>query len=222
MEELDRPPLTAEAREQLEVSQYSIQKRYHAKLEAFAEDIPHAIPFKAMISGHRPPSPPRQPIAFGKCLAEYALELFDGEAHQYPKDERLVLWLEKLSQRVEERIMGHIPRIGLDPLRGDLNNNLTYHLTEQKMLEAIRAALKSRTDTSRSSPTSPVLSRPSPPKPQPVKKPLAAMVEPIDPVGFRHQWKTIDSPSESERDEKSNTDLMAEQAFYDAKRMDLR
>jgi hypothetical protein len=143
MEYPGRPPLGAEVCEEIEARQYSVQKRYSAKLRLFAEDVSELPPLARILSGNEAIHPPRQPIAFCKCLRAYAIELFDAEARAYPRNDSLPASLDILARRVEVKIIDHVLSIGASPLNA-FRIGLTYHVSEQEMRETIRAALKNR------------------------------------------------------------------------------
>lgn len=143
MEYPGRPPLGAEVCEEIEARQYSVQKRYSAKLRLFAEDVSELPPLARILAGNEAIHPPRQPIAFCKCLRAYAIELFDAEARAYPRNDSLPASLEILARRVEVKIIDHVLSIGASPLNA-FRIGLTYHVSEQEMRETIRAALKNR------------------------------------------------------------------------------
>ncbi|MGO9244736.1 MAG: hypothetical protein ACLQDC_08215 [Verrucomicrobiia bacterium] len=145
-----KPSIDPEFAEQIALARYQIQKRYSPQLKSFREDLPSVA---QLLSGDSEPLPPKQPIALGKCLGEYATEIFDLDISLYPGSPFLP-WLEDLARKVEERVMKHalsfekIPPSAMlmgRPIRG----GLTYHLSETNMREVIRAALKDRISKSR-------------------------------------------------------------------------
>jgi|GEM_PF-3680406 hypothetical protein len=143
MEDSNRPPLAAEVCEEIEDSQYSVQKIYATKLNVFAEQLRDSSSMFGL-GGGEGLRPPKRPIAIGKCLGAYAIALFDIESSFYPRSDGLPVWLEALARRVEQKIIAHVLSIGDSPMRAFFLVRLTYHASEQQMREAIRAALKTK------------------------------------------------------------------------------
>jgi hypothetical protein len=148
MEDSDRPPLAAEVCEEIAIRQYLIQKTYGPKLKLFSDGLEDASPIARVLAGNEAIRPPRRPIAFCKLLAAYAIELFDAEGRAYPRSDSLLMSLESLARRVEKKIIAHVLSFGNSPMMSAFRERLTYHLGEQQMREAIRAALKERTEPS--------------------------------------------------------------------------
>jgi DNA-binding Xre family transcriptional regulator len=141
MEDFDRPPLGAEAHEEIALEQHDIHKRYWPVLKAMAG--PTAI--QLLVVKDAPP-PPRQPLRLFKRLGEYTCALFDAESQRYPNAPQLPAWLLDLTSRIEAMVMTNLAEIEKGSLLdiGTPRGSLTYHATWDEMRTSIRALLKDR------------------------------------------------------------------------------
>ena len=107
MDSSERPKLPPSIDKAIESSQITIDKYFWKRLLKFQVSAATA---KVVHLGYpdlapMPPEPMR-PNALRSAIANYARNLFVAEAARYPSDERLRFHLEKLGERIVERVMG--------------------------------------------------------------------------------------------------------------------
>ena len=85
------------------------------------------------------PVPPQQPLHVLGTVSAYASQLFYVEAREYSRDPQLGHWLEKLAERIKERVLRAVDKIDASPTA----KRLSYHgVTTAQMRETIDAALQ--------------------------------------------------------------------------------
>jgi Helix-turn-helix len=197
MDTTEGPTLAPEVNEQLQVQLHYIQKKYHDILLPFVRDLPPLFPFAADAGL---PDPPAQPIAVLKHLGDYATELFRMELSFYPqRDPSLPLWKKNLAKAVEQKIIKHAARIA-QPSEGSAilfkkTQNLTYHVSVDKMREHICATLNTLLEAGADSADAVDLAV-SRAKMLGASGKRSAKVppDPITPVSGRMQWKNEGVP----------------------------
>ena len=180
MEESDRPNLGTYALEQLEDELHRQDLRYWDELQDMQVTAQHVVAFSLLTCGQAaPPSPPKRPQHLLAILSRYADTLFYVEASAYPKlDPRFHHWLEKLAERVEERIIQRIKQLESAPIK-----SLTYHgVTESQMRKTVKEAGRAsivkfigdqaqrdqETPQGEAPSQKPIITQPQPPRPAPV------------------------------------------------------
>ena len=173
----EKPLLCADTWEEISRKAYGVKKSWAKSLTPLLQDLPSILDRISGYSDGLPP-PPKQPLFLCQILASYASELFDVEASYYSKSDELAMWLHNLAERIEREVISHAIRLGVRPSGLALRSmiGLEYHASKEKMIEAIRNALKSKIDGFKP-PRAPALVQTANPRASP---PSDEAVKPVD------------------------------------------
>ena len=140
MDDLDRPNLSLDVIEQIEVELHRQDMRFWPLLKALQLPTPETQKSYAPFVFNEGPMPPRRPRKLSQTIADYAAALFQVEASTYPRlDPQFAHWLQRLSERIEERTIQRIEQVEA----GNTANSLAYHgLSIEGMRTVINASLR--------------------------------------------------------------------------------
>ena len=140
MDDLDRPNLSLDAEEQINLTLHQQDVRFWPLIKQFQIPTPETQRTAAQFVFNEGPLPPKRPQQLAKTIAAYADALFYAEASQYPPlQENFARWLLKLSKRIEARTLIRISEVE----SGNPSVSIAYHgLSEDLMRAAIRDALQ--------------------------------------------------------------------------------
>src|ERR1035438_9084859 len=127
MDEIRKPTLTPELKEEIARAQYVIDKTYWAKLQPLRMTVGDTL---AGAGGM--PIPPKQPILLSSLLREYSCSLFDAESINYETTPELSDSLRLLAVKIEGRLL-RTALHGKDGILRVFIGDLTYHLDEETM-----------------------------------------------------------------------------------------
>jgi hypothetical protein len=128
--------------EQIKAAQLAVDEHFWPKMHAMTVGMLDAhrggiVAAMAFGDPSRPPRPPRVslPETLFALLVDYAIELFNCEFDHYAP-EQIATWTPGLSDRIEQRVMGHVALLEEQSFR-----SLSIHATRQEMQMAIRKGL---------------------------------------------------------------------------------
>jgi hypothetical protein len=140
MDDLDRPNLSLDAEEQINLTLHQQDVRFWPLIKQFQIATPETQRVAAQFVFNEGPLPPKRPQQLAKTIAAYADALFYAEASQYPPlHENFARWLQKLSKRVEARTLIRVSEVEA----GNPLVSIAYHgLSEDAMRSAVRDVLQ--------------------------------------------------------------------------------
>ncbi len=137
------PCLSPEIREQISVDQYGVDKKFWKFLKIHFITSGSGLSDLSSLNAFPEPDPPKRPIKLLEILKQYAIALFQCEDGHYPKGAAdLDSWRRDLANRTEKMIEKKVMRLEKD---GHLS--LRFHAPMDRMIEAVRDALKAHIDT---------------------------------------------------------------------------
>jgi hypothetical protein len=146
------PILDAATREEIELAQFEVHKRYARELQPLLSVLRSNPPMMGGLSALKfltgepePSEPPEIPlpprpratIKFCRILESYGRDLFNETLGRYPREFQSPSWRTSLANRVERIILRRIADIERKTWR-----SLSYHATTDEMRQAIREGLR--------------------------------------------------------------------------------